>query len=113
MGVERRAGREDAGRWITVGLGFLTLAVAFSARATLGLMMTTWIRELGWSRGLISGAAAMALVVMAAIAPLAGRLVDRQGPRTVLATGLLLLAIGGLGLAGYAWRRKRLLLGAC
>jgi hypothetical protein len=26
---------------------------------------------------------------------------------------LLLLAIGGLGLAGYAWRRKRLLLGAC
>ena len=105
MGVERRAGREDAGRWITVGLGFLTLAVAFSARATLGLMMTTWIRELGWSRGLISGTAAMALIVMAAITPLAGRLVDRQGPRTVLATGLLLLAIGCFLLASTssAW----------
>ena len=94
MGIDNRAGKRDPGPWLTVGLGFLTLAVAFSARATLGLTMTTWIRELGWSRSFISGAAAMALVVMAAITPLAGRLVDLQGARNVLATGLALLAVG-------------------
>jgi MFS family permease len=105
MAVEKRAGRQDPGPWFTVGLGFVALAVAFSARATLGLMMTTWIRELGWSRSLISGAAAMALVVMAAITPLAGRLVDLQGPRNVLAAGLALLAVGCFLLASTssAW----------
>ena len=105
MAVEKRAGRRDPGPWFTVGLGFVALAIAFSARATLSLMMTTWIRELGWSRGLISGIAAMALVVMAAITPLAGRLVDLQGPRNVLAAGLALLAAGSFLLASTssAW----------
>ena len=105
MAVEKRAGRRDPGPWFTVGLGFVALAIAFSARATLSLMMTTWIRELGWSRGLISGIAAMALVVMAAITPLAGRLVDLQGPRNVLAAGLALVAAGCFLLASTssAW----------
>jgi MFS family permease len=105
MGIEKWAGGRDPGPSFTVGLGFVALAVAFSARATLGLMMTTWIRELGWPHSLISGAAATALVVMAAITPLAGRLVDLQGPRNVLAAGLALLAIGCFLLASTssAW----------
>lgn len=94
MPIGNKARGRDLAAWYVAGLGFLALAIAFSARATLGLMMTTWISELGWSRSFISGAAAFALVVMALITPLGGRLVDRQGPRNVLAAGLAALAMG-------------------
>jgi len=81
-------------RWIAVALGFLVLALAFSARATLGLLMPTWETELGWSRSFISGIGAMALVVMAMLAPFVGVIADRTGPRLTLSIGLVVLAIG-------------------
>lgn len=80
--------------WVVVGLCFLALGLAFSARAALGLVMPVWSAELGWTRSFISGTAAAALIAMAAIAPFAGRLVDRHGPSAVLAIGLCALAIG-------------------
>lgn len=80
--------------WAVVGLCFLALALAFSARAALGLVMPAWSAELGWTRSFISGAGAVALIAMAAIAPFAGRLVDRYGPSAVLAMGLCALAAG-------------------
>jgi predicted MFS family arabinose efflux permease len=80
--------------WLVVVLGFVALALAFSARATVGLIMPTWEQDLGWSRSFVSGSVATALLVMAALAPLAGRLVDVQGSRNALAIGLLALAAG-------------------
>lgn len=82
--------------WLIVGFGFLALALAFSARATLGLVMPIWTQELGWSRSFTSGAAAAALLVMAAVAPFAGRLIDRQGVRLTLIAGLTLVGSGCL-----------------
>src|SRR5260370_41860036 len=84
------------GRWLVVGFGFLALALAFSARATVGLVMPIWDRELGWSRSFVSGAAAVALLVMAMVAPFAGRMIDRHGVRMTLAVGLALTGIGSL-----------------
>ena len=83
-------------QWAVVAFGFLALALAFSARATLGLVMPIWSQELGWSRSFVSGSAATALLVMAAVAPFAGRLVDRHGVRATLALGLLLIGVGCL-----------------
>lgn len=82
--------------WLVVGFGFLALALAFSARATLGLVMPIWAQELGWSRSFISGAAATALLVMACVAPFAGRFIDRHGVRVTLALGLALVGCGCL-----------------
>ena len=82
--------------WLVVGFGFLALALAFSARATLGLVMPIWAQELGWSRSFISGAAATALLVMAAVAPFAGRFIDHHGIRTTLSLGLALVGLGCL-----------------
>jgi MFS family permease len=79
---------------VVVIVGFLALAVAFSTRATLGLVMSVWQAELGWSASFISGVAASALVVMALTAPVAGLLVDRVGVRASLSTGLALVALG-------------------
>lgn len=82
--------------WLVVGFGFLALALAFSARATLGLVMPILAQELGWSRSFISGAAATALLVMACVAPFAGRFIDRHGVRVTLALGLALVGCGCL-----------------
>ena len=78
--------------WFLVGFGFL--ALAFSTRAALGLIMPVWDSELGWTRSFVSGAGAAALIVMAGIAPFAGRLVDRYGPRVALTVGLAALSVG-------------------
>ena len=80
--------------WFVVGFGFLALALSFSARATLGLVMPIWTAELGWSRSFISAVAAATLLIMAAIAPFAGRFIDRHGVRTTLVFGLTLVGIG-------------------
>jgi MFS family permease len=80
--------------WLMVGFGFLALALAFSARATLSLVMPIWTQELGWSRSFISGAAAGALLVMAVVAPFAGRLIDGRGVRITLVAGLALVGCG-------------------
>lgn len=82
--------------WLVVGFGFMALALTFSARATLGLVMPVWTQEFGWSRSFISSAAATALLVMAAVAPFAGRLIDRQGVRVTLIVGLALVGGGCL-----------------
>ncbi|WP_299085341.1 MFS transporter [uncultured Ruegeria sp.] len=79
---------------LIIGLSFVALALTFSTRAALGLVMPILEQDLGWSRSFTSGAAAIALLVMAAIAPFGGRLVDKQGARAILLIGLGALANG-------------------
>ena len=74
---------------VVVALGFLALALAFSARAALGLAMPIWESELGWTRGNVSNVAAVALLVMAAISPVSGFILDRKGLRFTLLFGLI------------------------
>lgn len=80
--------------WTVVLFGFLALALAFSGRAALGLIMPVWQAEFGWTSSFISGVGAIALVAMAVVAPFAGRLVDRRGSQVTLTLGMGLLGIG-------------------
>lgn len=86
--------------WLIVTFSFLALALVFSTRAALGLMMPVWEQDFGWTRSFTSGTAATALVVMAILAPLAGRLVDRHGSRAVMLFGLSALAVGSFIVSG-------------
>ncbi|WP_299919638.1 MFS transporter [uncultured Roseobacter sp.] len=80
--------------WTVVAFGFLALSLAFSSRAALGLIMPVWQTEFGWTSSYISSVGAAALVVMAVVAPFAGRLVDRRGSQFTLNLGMGLLGIG-------------------
>lgn len=98
MNSETGAGADARGRsadgWGVVALGFMTLALAFTVRGSLSLAMPVWQAEFGWTRGFISGIAAVALLVMATVAPFAGGLVDRRGSRALLMGGLAAVGTG-------------------
>src|SRR5262245_41473954 len=72
----------------------MALAVAYSLRASLSLVIPNWQHDFGWSRGFISAVGALALIVAGATALLSGIAVDRRGARAVLMAGLSTLAVG-------------------
>ncbi|MBF0372058.1 MAG: MFS transporter [Alphaproteobacteria bacterium] len=81
-------------RWLLVGVAFAALSLSGSARSALGLVMPVWEAEFGISRSLVSFGGAVTLLVMAVVAPFAGAMVDRMGPRPLLMGGLALVASG-------------------
>lgn len=85
--------------WLLVAGSFLTLSIVFSARATLGLAMPSIEADLGWSRSFLSSVMSGTLVLMAVLAPVAGRLIDQIGPRAVLLIGVFMVMIGAACLA--------------
>lgn len=90
---------------VVVALGFLALALSYSARAVLGLAMPIWESELSWSRSYVSNVAAIALLMMAIIAPLSGFMLDRKGLRLTLLFGLIAVFISCvvISMAESAW----------
>ena len=80
--------------WIIVWLCFATLAIVMSARQSVSIMTDEWVRTLGWSKTFIGSGQAIALVVIAIVAPITGNLADRHGVRSLLAGGLVAIAIG-------------------
>ena len=74
------------------------LGIVITARNSIGLLMPYLKEDLGWSYGLVSTAGAVMLTTMAVVAPVAGMMIDRHGPRTIYAIGMSLAAIA-FGLA--------------
>lgn len=90
---------------IVVALGFLALALVFSARAALGLAMPIWENDLDWSRGYVSNVASVALLIMAVASPISGFILDRKGLRFTLLLGLIAVFISCIviSMAQSAW----------
>ena len=86
---------------IVIALG-TTQTLAWASSTYLPAILATPIaRDLGLSRATVFGAFSVALLVMAAIGPAAGRAIDRLGGRDVLLVSNLVLA-AGLTLLGLA-----------
>ena len=86
--------RSSLAGWGIVVVCFLVLSVSFAARSVLGLSMPYVERDLGWTRSFVSGGGALSLIVMAAVAPVAGYMINRFGSRLLLCSGLAAIAIG-------------------
>jgi MFS family permease len=80
--------------WLIVGIAFVTMAIGVTARTAFSLLMPPLIDEFGWDRGVVAGAFSFGFLVSAMLSPLAGRVLDKRGPRIVMLTGALVLTAG-------------------
>lgn len=79
--------------WVVIGIGFVTLGIAFGIWYSFSVFFLTIIKDLGWSRGLGSSIFSVFLLSHALAGPLTGYLQDRFGPRIVIPFGALILAL--------------------
>ena len=77
---------------------WVALAVANGLYFSFSVFLVPLVEEFRWSRGLTAGALSLSTIVQGLLAPVAGILVDRFGPRRVILTGAVLLS-------GASWAR--------
>ena len=85
--------------WLVLGALTVCMLAGSGLRAVFGVYIKPMEAEMGWSRGALSGAAAVSLLLLGAAGPLVGRLADLWGPRRVISAALLVLAAGSIGSA--------------
>lgn len=81
-----------------------TVTVSLTTRtvmavATLSVFVVPMTQELGWSRGLFSGAVSLGGLGAAAVSPLVGRWIDRYGTGLLISASSALTGILAIGLA--------------
>ncbi|HZR98158.1 MAG TPA: MFS transporter [Chloroflexota bacterium] len=80
--------------WVVLAATFVAVAAAAGIRGSFGVYVKPLEADFGWDRAVISGVAALSLLCFGVAQPLIGRLIDRYGPRGVLAGSLLALGVG-------------------
>ncbi|HZC27374.1 MAG TPA: MFS transporter, partial [Actinopolymorphaceae bacterium] len=80
--------------WLVAAVSMLALVGAAGFGAAPGILVTPLHEEFGWSRGTISLAVSINLVLYGVTAPFAAALMERFGIRKVLSGALALIAIG-------------------
>ena len=90
---QRQVGRIHPA-WLVAAVAFVALLGAAGFRSAPGVLMVPLQEEFGWSRGTLSIAVGVNLVLFGVMAPFAAALMDRFGVRGVVATALTLIAFG-------------------
>jgi MFS family permease len=80
--------------WYVLAASFVLLFVNAGATSIFGLLVKPMQAEFAWSRGAVTSAAFLNLVVYAVAILVTGRLYDRWGPKWVIAGSALLVALG-------------------
>ncbi len=80
--------------WVVAAVAFVALIGAAGFRAAPGVLMVPLQDEFGWSRGTLSLAVGVNLVLFGLTAPFAAALMERFGIRQVTTCALLLVAAG-------------------
>ena len=95
--------------WPVAAVAFVALLGAAGFRAAPGVLMLPLQDEFGWSRGTLSLAVGVNLVLFGLTAPFAAALMDRFGIRRVTTCALLLISLGS-GLSIFVRESWQLLL---
>ncbi|QHB99586.1 MFS transporter [Epidermidibacterium keratini] len=104
------AGRRGPHRaWYVAIVTFIALIGAAGFRSVPSVLMEPLNREFGWSHGTIGAAVSVNLLLFGLFSPFAAALMDRFGIRRVVATALLLIAVGS-GLTVFMTSAWQLLL---
>ena len=82
--------------WIVLAITFVVLLTSAAIRATPGVLMVPLETEFGWSRATISIAVSTNLLLYGLMGPFAAGLVNRYGPRRVMALSAFLIGLGTL-----------------
>src|SRR5512145_1704694 len=90
--------RAGAGRVLVAT--FVTLGLTYGFWYSYAVFLVAFLREFGWSRSVVAGAFSLLVMVHGLSGPLLGWLVERFGPRAVIAAGGGVLA-GALLLAAH------------
>ncbi len=87
-------GPTSAQQGIIAASASLTFGFIRGIHSSFGVFFVALLETFGWSRGVTAGVFSVSLVVDAILSPIVGKLIDRFGPRTVVAAGGILMAAG-------------------
>src|SRR5262245_51205428 len=83
------ASREE---WRVLVGTFVTLGLAYGFWYSYSVFFVAFLREFGWSRSVVAGAFSVLVVGHGVSGPVLGWLVERFGPRVVIASGGVVLS---------------------
>ena len=79
--------------WVVVGVGFVTLGMAFGVWYSFSVFFLAVIEEFGWSRAATSSIFSVFIISQSLMNLLTGHLQDRFGPRVIIPFGTVLLSL--------------------
>ena len=96
MGASKRARPRVFYGWVVVGAAFVSHFINYGVLVvSFGIFFPFMAATLGWGRGVLASVTLVSRVTSAAGAPIAGRAIDRHGPR-------FYVMLGGAAVAGGA-----------
>ena len=85
--------------WVVLFAVTVCMMASSGLRLVFGVYIKPMEAEFGWTRGALSGVAAISVLLLGAAGPFAGRLADRWGSRRVTLLSLFMLGVGSIGAA--------------
>ena len=80
--------------WFIVGAGILSYAFGYGARYSFSVIFPSLLEDFQWPRDITAAMLSVHIFFYGLVAPVAGHLVDRMGPRKTMAFGGILLSLG-------------------